>query len=534
LTRRLRELLCQLPYLYKALRLVWAAAGRWTFVWLLLLLGQGLLPVAAVYVTRTLIDALTGVSHAEGDSIVFLAVLPLVGVIAGILLLTETLRSITGWVRTAQAELVQDYIHRLIHEQAIRLDLSYYEHPDYYDRLHRARVDAITRPVALVENLGSLLQNAITLLGMAAVLATFSLWLPVILLVSTLPALWVVLRHSLRHHQWRIRNTANVRRTHYYDWMLTQREAAAELRLFHLGEYFKTAFQELRAQLRNGQITLARRQMTAELAGGGISLLSMGLTMAWMVWRTARGLFTLGDLVLLYQAFTRGRQVMGSSLSSAGEVYRNMMFLENLFEFLALQPRLVQTPRPMLPPANLQEGIRFEQVTFRYPGSDREVLKDFTLHIPAGQIVALVGANGEGKSTLIKLLCRFYDPQSGRVTLDGTDLRELSAPDLFRSITVLFQEPVHYHATAAENIALGNRSVCLTRSDIKAAAEAAGADAPVARLPEAYDTMLGKWFGGAELSVGEWQRVALARAFVRQPAPWTRGPRPTGWPASAN
>ena len=181
-----------------------------------------------------------------------------------------------------------------------------------------------------------------------------------------------------------------------------------------------------------------------------------------------------------------------------------------------LEPKVVDPPCPVLAPLTLRKSIRFEQVSFRYPGSERLALQNFDLSIPAGQISALVGPNGAGKSTLIKLLCRFYDPDAGRITLDGCDLRDLQIAKLRSLITVLFQEPVHYSATVAENILLG-RSTAPDASEARVAARAAGADEIIAHLPKGYDTLLGKWFdGGTELSVGEWQRLALARAFLRE------------------
>ncbi len=233
---KLSNALAQLPYLPRAFSLVWTAARRWTVAWAGLLLAQGLLPIATVYLTRAAVDSLVAALDA-GDWANLRPTLFLVALMAAILLLMEVLRSLTGWVRTAQSELVQDHISGLIHARAVALDLAFYETPDYYDRLHRARVDAINRPVALLENAGSLVQNGITLVAMAAVLVSFGPWLPLVLLVSTLLALYVVARYTLRFHRWRIRNTAAVRRTRYYDWMLTLREAAAELRLFALGDH---------------------------------------------------------------------------------------------------------------------------------------------------------------------------------------------------------------------------------------------------------------------------------------------------------
>jgi ATP-binding cassette subfamily B protein len=207
---------------------------------------------------------------------------------------------------------------------------------------------------------------------------------------------------------------------------------------------------------------------------------------------------------------------MRSLLDGVGQVYTNALFLGNLFDFLALRPGVTDPPRPVAAPRILQTGIRFRQVTFRYPGSERVALRDFNLTIPAGQVAALVGPNGAGKSTLIKLLCRLYDPDAGRIEVDGIDLKSLEIAKLRRLIAVLFQQPVHYSATVSENIKLGSLTDA-GRAEVEEAARAAGADEPVAHLPHGYDTLLGKWFaGGTELSVGEWQRLALARAFLRQ------------------
>jgi ATP-binding cassette subfamily B protein len=242
----------------------------------------------------------------------------------------------------------------------------------------------------------------------------------------------------------------------------------------------------------------------------------MGLVMFWMVGRLAAGEAGLGEAAVLYGAFSQGQRLVQTLLSSAGQVLRNVLFIENLFEFLKLEPK--QTPLPVSRQLGrtLESGICFEGVSFRYPGSERAVLQDFNLALPAGEIAAFVGENGVGKSTLIKLLCRFYDPDSGRVTVDGIDLREFDPAELWRSITVLFQEPVHYYESAARNIAFGEVGSDPSAQRIREAAMAAGAHDPIMKLPQGYESMLGKWFGGAELSTGEWQRLALARAFVRQ------------------
>ncbi len=255
----------------------------------------------------------------------------------------------------------------------------------------------------------------------------------------------------------------------------------------------------------------------AQLGAGVVALLITGAAMCWMVWKAVRGRATFGDLVLFYQAFNQGQQLMRSLLEQAGQIYANSLYLGNLFEFLALRPKVVDPAHPVPAPPALKQVIRFHNVTFRYPGSQRLALENFNLTIPAGQVVAMVGPNGAGKSTLIKLLCRFYDPDAGRIELDGIDLRAMPLHDLRRLITVLFQEPVHYNATVAENISLGDLEAGANSAEIEAAARAAGAEQCIARLPHGYGNLLGNWFeNGAELSLGEWQRLALARAFLRQ------------------
>jgi ATP-binding cassette subfamily B protein len=516
LSAKLRNALAQLTYLPRALALVWAAARGWAAAWVSLLLAQGLLPVATVYLTRLLVDGLVAARGAGGAGPHLAPLLLVAGLMAGVVLLGEALRSAAGWVRTAQAERVRDHISDLIHRQSVAADLAFYESPEYHDRLHRARDEAGFRPLALVEGLGQLLQNGVTLLAMGAVLLQFGFWLPLALLGSTLPAFGVVLHYGVQQHRWRQRTTADERRTWYYSWLLTGGDAAAELRLFGLGDLFRALYRAVRRRLRDERVRLARQEAVAELTAAALALLVTGGAMAWVVWQALQGLVTLGGLALFYQAFEQGQRLMRSLLEGVGQVYTNSLFLGNLFEFLALEPRVTDPPRPAAAPPALERGVCFRQVSFRYPGSQRLALDDFNLTIPAGQVVALVGPNGAGKSTLIKLLCRLYDPDAGRIELDGTDLRDLEVARLRRLITVLFQQPVHYSATVAENIGLGGLAPA-GRAEVEAAARAAGADEPVARLPGGYDTLLGKWFeGGTELSAGEWQRLALARAFLRQ------------------
>ena len=512
---KLHKALAQLPNLPRALALVWQVARAWTIAWVVLLIIQGLLPAATVYLTKLFVDALILALRNGGSWPEMRDALLVLLTLGFVLLLMEVVRNAINWVRSVQAELLQDHITALIHEKSVTADLAFYELSDYYDHLHRARVEARYRPVALLGNLGALLQNSITLIAMGAILIPLGPGLAVVLLLSTLPAFFVVIHYALAEYQWRQRTTADDRRAWYYDWIMTTADAAAEIRLFGLGKHFQSRHTELRRQLRGERLGLTRRQSLAELAASLIALLIMGAALALMVWRTLMGRITPGELALIFAAFNQGQGLMRTLLDNAGQLYGNSLFLGNLFEFLALQPLIADGQHARAP--EVKVGIEFKGVSFSYPDASGRALDEFTMTIPRGKIVAIVGPNGAGKSTLLKLLCRFYDPDAGSIEIDGQDLKEIAVDNLRRMITVLFQQPFHYNTTLQENVLYGDLNLQPSAHELNDAIKAAGAEEIVARLPGREQTLLGRWFaGGTELSVGEWQRIALARAFLRR------------------
>jgi len=511
---KLRKALAQLPNLPRALALVWQAARAWTICWVVLLIIQGLLPAALVYLTKLFVDALILALRGGGLWPEMRTVLIIVLTLGGVLLFMEVVRHTINWVSNVQAELLQDHITALIHEKSVTADLAFYELSDYYDHLHRARAEARYRPLALLGNLGALLQNSITLVAMGAILIPLGPGLALVLLLSTLPAFFVVIHYALEEYQWRQRTTADDRRAWYYDWIMTTAEAAAEIRIFGLGKYFQSNHQDLRRRLRGERLRLTRRQVLGELAASLVALLIVGAALLLMVWRTLMAKITPGELALIVAAFNQGQGLMRTLLENAGQLYGNSLFLGNLFEFLALRPVIKDGPRRA---SEVKVAIDFKGVSFSYPDATGKALDDFTMTIPKGKIVALVGPNGAGKSTLLKLLCRFYDPADGAIEIDGQNIKDIVVDDLRRMITVLFQQPFHYNTTVQENIRYGDLNCAPSSLELDAAIEAAGAEDIVARLPEKELTLLGRWFaGGTELSVGEWQRIALARAFLRR------------------
>ncbi|MDZ4701165.1 MAG: ABC transporter ATP-binding protein [Rhodothermales bacterium] len=506
----------RLRLLARAIGLIGQATGRWTVIWIGLLAAQGLLPAAGVYLTKILVDRLAELAGHGGG------LWPLAGPAAGlgaVLVLTQVLQGITRWVRTAQSEYLQDHVKALVHEQAARVDMAFYESPAYYDEMERANSQADKHSLTLLENLGSLVQHGVTIVAIAALIIPYGWWLPLLLIGSTLPALWAVVRHSRQHHRWWSDSTESRRRTQYYDWILTSRYHAPEVRLFGLSQHFRGQYAALRQVLRAGQLDLLRGQSLSQAGAGFFAFLATGAVMVWMGSRAMQGAASLGDLALFYQAFQQGQGLARTLLGNLGQIYASIQFLEHLFRFLDIQPATPPPARATAPPEP-PYAIEIEDVDFAYPGSDHLALRGFSLSIPARQTVAIVGPNGAGKSTLIHLLCRFHSPLSGVIRFNGVDLQHWDHPTLLRQIAALFQYFVNYAGTLAETVAMGDPGGIkggLDLSRVKKACEASGVTDMLDRLPAGYETKLDKRFsGGVDLSGGQWQRVALARAFFRE------------------
>lgn len=505
----------QLSYAGRLFGLIWTASGGHVVAWMIILLIQGMIPVGVVWLTKPLVNSLqtaigAGVNRETLEPLVTAAI-----ALGVLMLLGEVLKVASQWISMHRAELVQDHISDLLHAKASELDLAFYESPDFHDRLHRVR-EAAGRSLGLLESVGGLAQNLVTVAGIATLLVAYGLWVALVLLAGTLPALLVVLRGSRQQHDWWKTATIDRRRTQYFSDLLTMGQHAAEMRVLGLSGHFRQRFRELRRRLRAEHMRLFQRQSYARLGAEAVAMISAAGAIAWMAWRAVLGQGTLGDIALFAQAFQRGQGLVRSLLMNIGQIHSSGLFLENLFDYLDLQPIVVPPSNPVPVPRG-PSTIQFHDVSFRYPATDRLALENFSLTIPAGKTVAIVGSNGAGKSTLVKLLCRFYDPESGRVEIDGIDLRRIDPLELRRSMTVMFQSPMSFHGSVRENITLSDLSRATVTEEVETAAQDAGLGELVGRLPGGYDTTLGKAFtGGTELSGGEWQRLALARSYFRR------------------
>ncbi len=507
----------RLLYLRRALHLVWESAPSWTVASIALLVVQGILPLLSLYLTKLMVDAVsTGLTAADKAAILG-QVMVLIILAGAIALLGDLCGAIAGFVSEAQSQVVTDHIHSLLHAKSIEVDLEYYENAQYYNALHLAQQEAPYRPTQILNRLIQVGQSGISLIAIAGLLFSLHWGLAATLFAAAVPTLFVRLKYANKLYRKRCEWTPQQRRADYFNWMLTSIYYAKEIRLFNLGSLFQERFRALRTSIRKEKLSLARRSFLAEWAIQVSATLAVFGACGFIAYQTLRGVITLGSLVMYFQAFQRGQGLLRETFSSLVSLYENSLFLSNLYEFLDLKRTVAEPLHPKAFPKPLQIGIEFDRVQFRYPGSTRPLLDDINLTIRAGETIALVGENGAGKTSLIKLLCRLYDPTSGRITLDGIDLRQFETTALRREISVVFQDYAHYNLTARENIGFGDVNRLTDEDEIKLAARRTGVDKAIASLAYGYETTLGKDFEeGEELSIGEWQKVALARAFLRQ------------------
>jgi ATP-binding cassette, subfamily B, bacterial len=514
-SKRWRRFLSLLPYVPATVRLVWQAAPRWVTFWACLLVLQGLLPVGMAYLTRALVNGVVETLRTPRHDLS--PILPLAIVMAAVLLTGELVNCLLTWAKAAQSDFIWDHVTQAIHAESSTVRMDFFDSPSFYDQIYRAQNDGPTRALTLIESMGAMAQDGITLIGIFAIIVPYGAWLPLMLAASTAPALFVLFHYTVKQHRLRIQSTPELRRQSYYDTIVCGREGAPEVRVFALGNWFRTRHDEIADRLRGQHLAIIKRQALGEALAATIGLAATGAALLPTAYEALQGRITLGTLAFVYQVFQSGSRSVRSLSAQLVHLYSHTVYLEDLFHFLALpvEPEDSGAAPPRLP-AKIEGQIVFRDVSFRYQDAQGPVFDRFNLTIPAGRKVAILGPNGCGKSTLIRLLCRFYEPLEGKIELDGVDIRTIPLAQLRRQISVLFQDPMRYHATISENIRLGDLDSPAPEESLREAAQGAGAARFIESLPGGYQTILGRRFaGGTELSVGEWQQLSLARAYFR-------------------
>ena len=508
-----RVILAGLP---RAFGLVWSAHRGFTLSLGLMAVVGGAIPTATAWIAKLLIDAVVTAANSAGRAaevhrVVVLVVAQLVLMLAGALL--QVVQSI---VQQGLQELTGNRVQQTIMEHADRLDLAFFENPAFYDKLQQAQSEASYRPIGMVQQLFSLMRSLITFLSMIALITRLGPGVAAMALVAPIPSFIASTRYGWRGFMQARRQSPDRRRMGYFLDLLTRDTYNKELKLFGLGRHFLERWKAIADRFyRENQALFTRRALTGFLWGNLTTLVTSG-TFLYVALQAISRRLTLGDLTLYTQAVSTVQSSFQSILGSFSSLYEGGLYLNNLFSFLDYEPAIRNRPDAVPLPPVLESGIEFRGVSFTYPNKSEPALRDVSFTLALDETIALVGRNGAGKTTIVKLLTRLYDPGEGAIFLNGRDIREYELESLRLAVGVIFQDYVTYFFSAAENIGVGRIRELEDRARIEDAAGKSGAAEVIARLPSGYDTTLGRWFDeGVQLSGGEWQKVALARAFMR-------------------
>ena len=462
---------------------------------------QSLLPLVNLYILKVLVDTVqAGVSGTASAA----AFVPWLLCMCAVSLLNRVVSALNGVNNDVLSQRLVDYMSDMVQRQAAKVDLSAYDMPAYHDIFHRAQQESVSRPLQILNSFMALFGALISIVGVMTMLLSASWWVVPVMVAAVLPSFAVRLYKARSVYDFRRSNTQLYRRTAYYGSLLTSRQSAAEMRAFRLAPVFRRLFVEARYRLSSRLLAISRRLGALDVACAVVEIAAM-FAIVWLLASEAfAGAITIGSFVMLFEAFRRGQGYLSSLVGAVASLYDNRLFVSNLFEFLNLEPTVLSPVEPE-PVPEVIEQVEFRDITFRYPDMDRDVLEHYSLTARRGEICRIEGRNGYGKSTLVKLLLRLYDPQQGMVLVNGIDIRRFDLERWRGCVAVLFQDFVRYACTAEENIGFGNRGKAVKRTPLTDFVD---------RLPHGAGTLLGRVFdGGSELSMGQWQRIALERAL---------------------
>jgi len=508
-----RDRLSALRNVPAVLRFVWESGRAVVVLGLVARVIAAILPPALFWVSKLIIDAIFRIitTHQPISPRLWW----LVAAEFGLAIATGLVGRFIDYLDTLLAGKYMNYISVRVMEHAASLDLIAYEDPVFYDRLERARVQAQDR-LYMIQAIGRLIQQVITTVTLSITIMVFSPWLLLLLIVGVIPAFVGETHFAFLGYAKNFRQTPVRRQLDYLRVLGGSKEAAKELKLFGLQRFLTGRFKGLSDQVYHEDIALARRKFAAGSLLSMVGTAGYYTAYVYAVWRTVTGVFSFGTLTLLANAIRDASSNLQQTFSTLSTIADQALFLTDLIAFFDMKPMIHSKPNALPAPQPIRQGFEFRNVSFRYPGSSRLVLNRLNFYLRPGERVALIGENGEGKTTIVKLLTRLYDPVEGQVLLDGIDLRDYNLEDLYREIGVIFQDFMRYEMTARENIAVGRIERMNDLDLLRDSAQKSMAADVLQKLPAGLDQMLGRRFdGGVDLSGGEWQKVALARAYLR-------------------
>jgi ATP-binding cassette subfamily B protein len=501
-------------YFTEAVKLVWKSAPGWALANFSISFIRSFLPLLLVWLLKGLIDGITNAVSASPDSSIDDVIWLIVAVVV-IWFLDEASSDFGNFVRKKQSMKLEAYMYSLLHSKAVKLDLINFERPEYFDCLARASREAPWRPNSILNNIVSMFRALISLILMAGVLVYFHWTVALLLLVFNIPAIWLRLHYAGVLYNFQRRQTAEARKTAYFNWLLTGDRPSREIRLFGLGNYFISLFRKSFLKTKEEEISIVKKRALIELISDLFKACAVIITLLFIAGRTINGSITLGQMAMFLLAFRQGMVYIRDLFSSIAGLYEDSLFIGDTFEFLNLAENIRAIP-PVVIPDTLRNKIAVESLSFSYPGNKTRAIDDVSFGINKGEIIALVGPNGAGKSTLVRLLCRLYDPDSGAIIYDGNDIKNMDPEHYRKYLSVIFQDFMLYNLNAGENIRLGNIDDKNPDDRIISAATTTGIHDFVKSLPGGYSTVIGNLFDDSrELSWGEWQKLALARALFR-------------------
>ncbi|UJW84741.1 ABC transporter ATP-binding protein [Devosia sp. SL43] len=519
-----KERLENLGHLGRLVAQIWRTSRPLTAASIALRLIASLQPVAVLYAAKLIVDEVVRLSSITPPGPAFMdwwssgtlnPMLALLALELTLVLANDILARATGLVDSVLSELHSNQVSVELMAHAAKLDLMHFESAEYQDRLERARRQAAGRNALLSQMFGQA-QDIITVITLGAGLFVYAPWLILLLPLSFVPAIWGETRFNTLAYfmsRWR---TPERRELEYIRHVGASAETAKEIKLFGLGAFLIERFKQLAHTIFLENRTLSTQRAAWGALFSAISTLTYYGAYGFIVWRTITGDFTIGDLAFLSGSFLRLNGLFQKILLGFTQIAGQSMYLDDLFSFFEIEPTILSPASPKPFPQPINDGIVFDNVGFRYPDTEGWAIRHLSFTLRAGETLALVGENGAGKTTIVKLLTRLYDPNEGRITVDGIDLKDFAVADIHAHIGVIFQDFIRYSLSARENIGVGRIEQQHDMAVIADAAERSLADAVIAKLPEGYDQQLGRLFKkGRDLSGGEWQKVAIARAYMR-------------------
>lgn len=486
----------------------------------LLRLLRGLLPIGQLWVAKLIIEAIE-LHYRMPDHIDWKRLGALVVLELWLAVGSDALARASSLLESLLGDVFSNKMSIQLMSHAGRLDLAQFEDATIYDQLSRASNYSMAR-VALFFQLLDAAQAVITLVSLTVAVVVFVPWLLMMLAIAVIPAFFGETRYGSLEYLLRLQLTPDRRRLEYLRMVATNNRTVKEVKLYGLSSYLVRRYSELAWYVYKAHKALSTRRAVVSTGLNGIGILGYYSAYAIIIYLTVighqsrGGIFTIGVLTFLAASFRQSRDLVQNILRTVAKTYEQSLYVRDLLLFFELEPRVACRPGALRIPRPIKQGFVFEGVGFRYPGCEAWAVRDLSFSIRRNESVALVGENGAGKTTVTKLLARLYDPDEGRILLDGLDLREYDPLDMWSAIAVNFQDFVRYSFLLRENIGVGDVARIEDHKQIREAATRGLASAVAERFEDGFEQQLGREFGGVELSGGEWQKVALSRAYMRE------------------